>query len=231
MSIDLLDQMGKIQLLQSQTGTLEHEEASLTTVTEVEGVAHFYRDDLESLFYVFAWVCIVFKGPAGTRRHLDPIVHRPMGSTDWLPEEWQGSQLDAARCAKDKSYFFSEHSQKLRLREQFDPYFKDLVPLAEEWYDLLRKKRSDRKDAEFHNTRTEELRFDEVVTLLETHLARLSDDERGPQFVVSRLELHESLDKLNKSFKDLDDELVSLKRTREDDIEDDVVPPKRCKVR
>ncbi|KAG2029640.1 hypothetical protein BDR03DRAFT_814721, partial [Suillus americanus] len=43
MSIDLLDQM----------------------------VRHFYRDDIESLFYVFIWVCIVFKGPAGTRRHLD----------------------------------------------------------------------------------------------------------------------------------------------------------------
>ncbi|KAG1746249.1 hypothetical protein EDD22DRAFT_958427 [Suillus occidentalis] len=191
----------------SQTGTLEHEEAAHTTLTEVEGVGHFYRDDLESLFYVFTWVC----------------------STDWLPEEWQGSQLDAARCAKDKSYFFSEHPQKLRLSEQFDPYFKDLVPLAEEWYDLLRKERSDRKDAEFHNTRTEELRFDEVATLLETHLARLSDDEKGPQFVVSRLELHESLDKLNESFKELVDKLVPPKRVREDDIED-VVPPKRCKV-
>jgi hypothetical protein len=157
-------------------------------------------------------------------------VHRPIGSTDWLPEEWQGSQLDAARCAKDKSYFFSEHPQKLRLSEQFDPYFKDLVPLAEEWYDLLRKERSDRKDAEFHNTRTEELRFDEVATLLETHLARLSDDEKGPQFVVSRLELHESLDKLNESFKELVDKLVPPKRVREDDIED-AVPPKRCKVR
>ncbi|KAG2336177.1 hypothetical protein BDR05DRAFT_1006103 [Suillus weaverae] len=56
-------------------------------------------------------------------------------------------------------------------------------------------------------------------------------DEKGPQFVVSRLELHESLDKLNESFKELDDKLVPPKCAREDDIEDDVVPPKQCKVR
>ncbi|KAG1817604.1 uncharacterized protein BJ212DRAFT_1299141 [Suillus subaureus] len=38
---------------------------------------------------------------------------------------------------------------------------------------------------EFHNTGTEELHFDEVAMLLEMHLARLLNDEKGPQFMVS----------------------------------------------
>lgn len=202
MSIDLLDQMGKIQLLQSQVGAADRKEASLSVPAKIEGVKHFYRDDLEALFYVFVWVCIALKGPADTRRQLNPLKSRPKGSTVWLPEEWHGTQLDVATCAKEKSYFFSEYPQKLRLSEQFDPYFKDLIPLAEEWYDLLRKKRSERKEAEFKNTKAEELHFHEVSNLLETHLAMLPDDERGPQFVVSQLDLHESLDRLNKSFED-----------------------------
>ncbi|KAG0700173.1 aspartic peptidase domain-containing protein [Suillus ampliporus] len=202
MSIDLLDQMGRIHLQENQMGAVDRKGTSTSVPAEIEGVQHFYRDDIEALFYVFMWVCIVLKGPTDTRHELHPLNSQPKGSTAWLPEEWHGSQLDVATCAKEKVFFFSEFAQKLRLSEQFDPYFKDLVPLAQEWYDLLCKKRSNRKDAEFKNTKVEEeLHFDEVSSLLEKHLAALPDDERGPHFVVSQLELHESLDRLNDSFK------------------------------
>ncbi|KAG2087258.1 uncharacterized protein F5147DRAFT_658996 [Suillus discolor] len=152
MSIDLLDQMGKIQL-QSQVGAADCKEASLSVPVKIEGIKHFYHDNLEALFYVFVWVCIALKGPANTRHQLNPLKSHPKGSMVWLPEEWHGTQLDIATCAKKKSYFFSEYPQKLHLSEQFDPYFKDLVPLAEEWYNILHKKRLERKKAEFKNTK------------------------------------------------------------------------------
>ncbi|KAG2029636.1 hypothetical protein BDR03DRAFT_814083, partial [Suillus americanus] len=54
-------------------------EASLSVPAKIEGVKHFYHDDLEALFYVFVWVCIALKGPADTRRELNPLKSRPKG--------------------------------------------------------------------------------------------------------------------------------------------------------
>ncbi|KAG1880183.1 hypothetical protein F4604DRAFT_1922866 [Suillus subluteus] len=46
-------------------------------------ILHHYHNDLESLFYVFVFICIEFRGPLGVRRDLS--AHR---SQDWLPHLW-----------------------------------------------------------------------------------------------------------------------------------------------
>jgi len=57
---------------------------------------------------------------------------------------------------------------KLCIREQFAPYFKKLVPLAEEWYDLMGVKKM-------------KVEFDEVVSLFNKHINDLLDEENNSE--------------------------------------------------
>jgi hypothetical protein len=50
------------------------------------------------------------------------------------------------------------------IREQFTSYFKKLVPLAEEWYDLMGAKKM-------------KVEFDKVVSLFNKHINNLLDEE------------------------------------------------------
>ncbi|KAG0692724.1 hypothetical protein DFH29DRAFT_1008204 [Suillus ampliporus] len=101
-------------------------------------ITHVYNNDLESMFYVFIWVCIEFRGPLGMKRVL------PMT----LP-----------------------HSQQNELTKQFNPYFKSLLPLALAWYELV-------KDPK-------QLVFDDVINLLDTHIATLPLED-SPELLVSK---------------------------------------------
>jgi hypothetical protein len=50
----------------------------------------------------------------------------------WLPEQWHGTPGEVTQKAKVKHYIFLGDLIKSCIREQFTPYFKKLVPLAEE---------------------------------------------------------------------------------------------------
>ncbi|KAG2339631.1 hypothetical protein BDR05DRAFT_1003140 [Suillus weaverae] len=157
-------------------------------------VEHTFLDDLESLFYIFAWVCIMFKGPASAARRLDDTVRRPDGKvTPWLPHEWNGSPLDAHACAYKKFFFVQHPMGKARLREQFTSYFQDLIPLAEEWYELVKQGQTSTY-------------FNDIIALLNKYLDTLANDERDPHFVLDRIDLHELMKGLNDKLKHITEE-------------------------
>jgi hypothetical protein len=77
MSIDALWAMGKLnyQYQYSQVKTMKLATDYLTP-QKMPMIKHTYHDDLESMFYVFAWICIMFQGPMGAERCLENNIDR-----------------------------------------------------------------------------------------------------------------------------------------------------------
>jgi hypothetical protein len=132
-----------------------HKSSSKTLALPPSHVSQSFGDDLESLFYVFAYVCIKYSGPNG-RKHQESVP-------DSLLDSWLNLNLDT--CKLRKVYFFAVSMEEAHLERQFHPYFTKLIPLAKEWRAILRD-----------NMETW-VTFDGVIELLEHHLATLQDDE------------------------------------------------------
>ncbi|KAG1814424.1 uncharacterized protein BJ212DRAFT_1300706 [Suillus subaureus] len=95
----------------------------------IKFVKQDYLDDLESLFYVFSWICIKYSSPLGVECHLNP-------SKVWLLHVW--SNWNIVGCFENKVAFYTGGEGEAALQVQFDDYFQDLIPLTLEWMDLLR---------------------------------------------------------------------------------------------
>ncbi|KAG2115473.1 hypothetical protein DEU56DRAFT_761666 [Suillus clintonianus] len=117
-------------------------------------VVQGYADDLESLFFVFAWVCIKFSGPNG-------MVREPLPNS--LLDLW--TSLDLASCTAFKITFFANPADEKCLTDEFHPYFKDLIPLATQWCRAL-------VDNMIHP-----VTFSTILGILNSHLDKLSNDE------------------------------------------------------
>ncbi|KAG2157190.1 hypothetical protein DEU56DRAFT_905854 [Suillus clintonianus] len=150
----------------SSVATLEHSMkcASSSHVTQARLIIYRYEDDLESVFYVFIWICIGYRGPLGVKRVLDK-------SHDWLLHKWSATTFKA--CNDEKTMFFY-HSHAHKFKEQFHPYFKNLILLAVEWYKLIRNKGPS-------NTIT----LQEILDFLDNHLTRLPQ-ELSPKLLFAR---------------------------------------------
>ncbi|KAG1728264.1 uncharacterized protein EDB91DRAFT_1253528 [Suillus paluster] len=121
----------------------------------ISHVVQDYSDDLESLFFIFAWVCIKFSSPNSTVRE------EHMSNS--LLDRW--TSLDLASCAAFKITFFANLLDEERLMNAFHPYSKPLIPLAKDWCAAL-------KDNMVHP-----VTFDAILRILNSHLNQLSDDE------------------------------------------------------
>jgi hypothetical protein len=62
-----------------------------------------------------------------------------------------------------------------KLKKQFYPYFVTLIPLATQWYDLIRNKGP-----------SSAVTFEEVLNLLEMHIAELLKDESSPKLLFAK---------------------------------------------
>ncbi|KAG2754114.1 hypothetical protein P692DRAFT_20870364 [Suillus brevipes Sb2] len=130
--------------------SLKH--ASNSHVVSARLIIHRFEDDLESVFYVFIWICIGYRDPLGVKCVFDKRYN-------WLVHKWSAVTFKA--CNDEKTTFFY-HSHAHKFEEQFHPYFKNLVPLAVEWYELIRNKGP-----------SNAVTFQEVRDLLDKHLAKL----------------------------------------------------------
>lgn len=153
MSRALLAQMAELQSKAAQQEP--RKSSSKTLALPPSRVSQSFGDDLESLFYVFAYVCIKYAGPNG--KECQESV------PDSLPDSWSNLDLDV--CKLRKVYFFAVSTEEARLEKQFHPYFAKLIPLAKEWRAILRDNMETR------------VTFDSVIGLLQRHLATLQDDE------------------------------------------------------
>ncbi|KAG1836837.1 hypothetical protein DFJ58DRAFT_734721 [Suillus subalutaceus] len=127
----------------------------------VSHVVQGYSDDLESLFFIFAWVCIKFCGPNGTVRQ-----ERMPNS---LLDRW--TSLDLASCAAFKITFFANPLDEQRLINEFHPYFKPLIPLAKDWCAALKDNMELSDDEELQSTVT---MLKKTATALTSSLKRVA---------------------------------------------------------
>ncbi|KAG2056814.1 hypothetical protein BDR06DRAFT_969822 [Suillus hirtellus] len=126
-------------------------------------VTHVYQDDLKSMFYVFIWVCIKFRGPLGMKHVLPTILPQySLQHIKWIMQEWSVSMYQKYGDSKTQFFHQSEHYTK-ELSQQFDPYFESLLPLALEWYDLVKN--------------PDWLLFDNIIDLLGRHIAALPKED------------------------------------------------------
>jgi hypothetical protein len=126
-------------------------------------VKHSYQDDLESVFYVFIWILIEFRGPLGMKRILDK-------GTTWIPNEWSASTFKACCDSKTSFFWYEEHYAK-ELTKQIHPYFKNLIPVALEWHHLIRDPKN--------------VGFDDVISMLNRYITSFPTKELLPQLLVS----------------------------------------------
>ncbi|KAG1737280.1 hypothetical protein EDB19DRAFT_1909804 [Suillus lakei] len=159
MSRWLLQQVKKILVSNTaQKGVLS------SSPLAIEFVKQDYSDDLESLFYVFSWICIGYSGPLGVEHHLNT-------SKAWLPHAW--SNRDIRGCFENKVAFYTVGDGKTALQTQFDDYFKDLVPLALEWMDLLRLNFPVQIGSVDGQALHRPIEFDALLKILDKHITKL----------------------------------------------------------
>ncbi|KAI6015336.1 hypothetical protein F5J12DRAFT_781332 [Pisolithus orientalis] len=101
--------------------------ASLTCIfiNHPTTIHHTFVDDIESLFYIFIWILILYDGPLGHK--CQDISHEKTLLGLW--SEKAAKDLEIARCTK---FTFLNDLSKLRLDFEVSQYFQDLIPLANE---------------------------------------------------------------------------------------------------
>ncbi|KAG1908718.1 uncharacterized protein F5891DRAFT_1180257 [Suillus fuscotomentosus] len=129
--------------------------SSNTLALPVSHVIQCFSDDLESLFFIFIWICIKFCGSHGQ-------VHQDMIGNS-IPDRWNNMDLES--CVAFKGNFFATKKEECCLVDEIHPYFKDLIPLTKEWCTALK------------DNMENPVSFNTILTLLNTHLDRLPDDE------------------------------------------------------
>lgn len=158
----LSEAVGGIAMSQNSWKHASHSRAKVPPL-----IMHGYQDDLESVFYVFIWICIGYSGPLGVKRVLEK---RKQG--EWLLHLWSADSFKEGGNEKT-SFFFHPNADKLT--QQFHPYFHDLLPLALDWYELIRGKGP-----------SHALTFKEVIDLLTKHLDILPKDEPSPELLFAK---------------------------------------------
>ncbi|KAG0700887.1 hypothetical protein DFH29DRAFT_1000690 [Suillus ampliporus] len=91
----------------------------------------------------------------------------------WLPHAWSTNSY--AECDQAKTGFFYHLEDMQKLETQIHPYFKNLIPLAKEWYGLMR-----------NNDNPDSVPFDAVLNMLDQHHAELPKDEPSPELLFAR---------------------------------------------
>jgi hypothetical protein len=156
------------QLAEATRAEPTRKQASSSRPYPTKQIRHTYADDLESLFYVFIFICIEYSGPLGMKRKLK--------GPEWLPYAWSANTYKECNEVKTTFFYHSKNIAKLRL--QFDPYFKNLVPLAEDWFMLIR-----------NNENPDAVRFDDVLQMLKKHYDELPKDEPSPELILATAKL------------------------------------------
>ncbi|KAG1791773.1 uncharacterized protein HD556DRAFT_1445132 [Suillus plorans] len=150
--------LAQVVYLQAQaTKQQSRKSSSNTPMLPISRVSQSYADDLESLFYMFIYICIKYSSPHGEERQ-EPAKDPPH---EILPDSWMTLDLNA--CKLKKVYFLAVSSEEACIINQSHPYFANLIPLVKEWCTLLK-----------YNMEIQ-VTFDSILDMLEHHLAALPE--------------------------------------------------------
>lgn len=141
-------------------------------------ITHEVADDLESFFYVFAWICVLYDGPNNSlatplAEDNTSIIH------GWAEAALEKGGLTNALNAKNSFVHALQANQTIN--NQFTPYFQNMKPLAREWRTLV-KEEDDRRvrahwqdpDEPSHENHSQPLTHRMVIDVLRSHLKTLS---------------------------------------------------------
>ena len=92
-------------------------------------IKHTYADDIESLFYVFIWILVLYNGPLACE-------HEGTGHKNMLLSFWSEETSRNLKIAQSVKFMFLIGNQS-KSDVQIVPYFTNLLPLAELWHMLL----------------------------------------------------------------------------------------------
>ena len=144
-------------------------------------IKHTYADDIESLFYIFIWILVLYDGPLG--HECKGTGHKNMLLSFWSEEA--SRNLKIAQSAK--FMFLIVKWSKLDI--QIVPYFTDLLPLAESWYMLL---------GEYVHMEVK-VPFDRVLKIFDDFLVTMHS-EKPPAIVNTMHRIVEQHSLLNSTF-------------------------------
>jgi len=105
-------------------------------------VEHVPVDDIESLFYVFIWILVLYNRPLGQERE-------GFDFESSILAQWSKHAIYNLEVAKNAKIAFISSPNGKALVDNISPYFKDLLPLAENWRQIFRTKRNTEKRVDF----------------------------------------------------------------------------------
>lgn len=127
---------------------------------------HTYVDDIESLFYIFIWILVLYDGPLSHEQ--EGAAHENTLLSFWSKEA--STNFKTARFTK----FTFLVSKRSELKSQILPYFSDLLPLAELWCTLIGS----------YVHKEDLVPFDRVLKLLDNFLLKMPD-EKPPEMTIT----------------------------------------------
>jgi len=159
LSTSLLDQLSNIVGPMESSPTQKSASCTHVNLDSPVMVNHTYAD-VESLFYIFIWILVLYDGPLGCEH--EGIRHENTLLSFWSEEA--SKNLETAKFAK----FTFLVSKRSNLHTQISLYFTDLLPLAESWRTLLG-----------HYVHKEvPMPFEEVFKVFDDFLAKMPDSEK-----------------------------------------------------
>ena len=106
-------------------------------------VEHVPADDtIESLFYVFIWILVLYNRPLGWERE-------GFDFESSILAQWSKHTIYNLKVAKNTKIAFISSPNGKALVDNISPYFKDLLPLAENWRQIFRTKWNAEKRVDF----------------------------------------------------------------------------------
>lgn len=128
-------------------------------------VTHTHADDIESLFYVLLWIMIMYSSPLGCEHQdVDP---QKMILGRWINNDDPSTALATAQDAKTS--FLVAEKRNMDFHEQVSPYFRNLLPLMDEWQIMIAK--NIQVSIENHIT------FQDVLPIFDHFLAQMPNEK------------------------------------------------------
>ena len=88
-------------------------------------------DDAKSLFYVLIWILVLYDGPLGWEQ-------QDFDFKSSILRRWSKGAIQNLESARNSKVTFIVNPKPAVLLKYVSPYFSNLVPLAEQWWQIFR---------------------------------------------------------------------------------------------
>jgi len=115
---------------------------------------------MESLFYVFIWILVLYDGPLGQEQEDFDFKSSILG-------QWSENSIHSLKVAKNTKIAFIANPKNDVLSKHVSPYFLNILPLAEKWGQIFRDRWNSGQPVDFDSLLQVTDRFLETMELEE----------------------------------------------------------------